>query len=72
MNGIQIMQIILNGDAFAHDGITTVASLLEIKEIKGGRVAVMVNDEIVKKQWFTSTAIHEGDRVEIVHMVGGG
>ncbi len=66
------MQITLNGTPFSHEALATVESLLEIKEIKGQRVAVMINDAVIKKDHFAETSIHEGDRVEIIQMVGGG
>jgi sulfur carrier protein len=66
------MEISLNGTQFSNDTLTNVASLLEIKQIKGQRVAVMINDVVIKKDKFDETPIHEGDRVEIIQMVGGG
>ncbi|MBI1784915.1 sulfur carrier protein ThiS [Candidatus Sumerlaeota bacterium] len=66
------MQITLNGQPFAPEREISVAALLEMKEIKGRRVAVMINDEVVKRENFPDTLVREGDRVEIIQMVGGG
>ncbi len=66
------MEITLNGEPFIHDASCTVAGLLELKRITSRRVAVMLNDAVVKKELFAQTLIHEGDRVEIIQMVGGG
>lgn len=66
------MKIILNGEDFDSSGAETVAQLLELKNIHGGRIAVMINDAIIKKDRYGDTAISEGDRVEVIHMVGGG
>ena len=35
-------------------------------------VAVEHNGEIIQRAQFASVVLHEGDRVEIVRMVGGG
>lgn len=66
------MKITLNGGNFEHPRLMTITELLDIKNVHGGRLAVMVNDAIIKKDQFAETQIAEGDRVEIIHMVGGG
>ena len=66
------MKIILNGEPFEHEGNLTVAALLEALGIRGARVAIMVNDGIVKKDRFDESDLAESDRVEVIHMVGGG
>jgi len=35
-------------------------------------IAIELNREVVPKSSWTTTAIHEGDRIEVVHMIGGG
>lgn len=47
-------------------------SLLERFELQRQRVAVAVNQEVVPRSRFESRQIHEGDRVEVIHAVGGG
>ena len=66
------MQITLNGQPFANEREISVEALLDMKEIKGQRVAVMINDAVVKREKFPETLVREGDRVEIIQMVGGG
>ena len=66
------MKVIVNGEpADIRDGIT-VAELLEDYQIGRDRVAVEIGLEIVSKALYTTHAIQEGDRVEIVQFVGGG
>jgi len=36
------------------------------------RIAVEVNRQIVRRDDWERTEVHDGDRVEIVHFVGGG
>jgi len=66
------MKITVNGDPREVPGGTTVADLIGILGIESGRVAVEVNREIVTKSLHETHALEDGDRVEIVTMVGGG
>jgi thiamine biosynthesis protein ThiS len=49
-----------------------IAELLDRLGLKPERLAVEVNQRIVRRSDWTSTALGEGDKVEIVHFVGGG
>jgi sulfur carrier protein len=40
--------------------------------MKSDRVAIELNREIVHKEQWPQTRLKEGDRLEIVHFVGGG
>ncbi|MBP7367169.1 MAG: sulfur carrier protein ThiS, partial [Pseudoxanthomonas sp.] len=51
---------------------TTLASLLEAEGLAGRRVAVEVNGMIVPRGQHASQRLADGDRVEIVHALGGG
>jgi thiamine biosynthesis protein ThiS len=48
------------------------ASLVEILGMKSDRVAVELNHDIVPRDRWLETELHEGDSLEIVHFVGGG
>jgi sulfur carrier protein len=50
----------------------TLAALLERLAIKSDRVAVELNLDIVPRDRWSSTQLREGDKLEIVHFVGGG
>ncbi len=66
------MQIIVNGDPRdVPDGLT-VAGLLAELGIERRYVAVELNAEIVPRASHEDTPVSEGDRLEIVTMVGGG
>lgn len=41
-------------------------------ELKSDRVAVELNGDIVRRSAWSETAVRSGDRLEIVHFVGGG
>ena len=50
----------------------TVAQLIEDMELGGRRLAVEVNQEIVPRSSHETHCFQPGDRVEIVHAIGGG
>ncbi len=66
------MQILINGQPHECAPEATVAALLEETGHADRRVAVEVNREIVPRSQHTRQRLHEGDRVEIVHAIGGG
>ncbi len=51
---------------------STVAELVEQLGLKGDRVAIELNRDIVPRAKWRETPLHEGDKVEMVHFVGGG
>lgn len=66
------MDIFLNGSPVALPRGCTVRELLERESLTDRRVAVEVNGEIVSKGAHATCPLSEGDRVEIVHALGGG
>lgn len=66
------MEIVVNGEARAVPEGTTVAQLVDALGLSGRRLAVEVNREIVPRSAFPTHALAPGDRVEIVHAIGGG
>ena len=66
------MDILLNGQTRPLPPGATIASLLEAEGLAGRRVAVEVNGEIVPRGVHATHALAEGDRVEVVHALGGG
>jgi len=64
--------ILVNGnhtDIADHSGIS---DLIKLLGLDAQRVAVELNRRIVRRADWDSTTISEGDKVEIVHFVGGG
>jgi len=69
------MKLVINGEArnFGDvDAIFTLAALIESLGMKADRVAVELNRDIVPRDRWAETHLNEGDRLEIVHFVGGG
>jgi sulfur carrier protein len=50
----------------------TLAALVEQLGMKADRVAVELNRDIVPRDRWPATNLKEGDRLEMVHFVGGG
>ncbi len=65
------MQIFVNGEQQT-TGPITVLGYLETLGIDPQRVAVELNLDILPKGEYGTTQLREGDRLEIVHFVGGG
>ena len=66
------MRIVLNGEEREVASGITVAGLLDTLDVPRRYVAVELNREIVPRAQHAETVLAEGDRIEIVTMVGGG
>jgi len=66
------MKLMINGDAREVSSPLTLAGLVEQLGMKQDRVAVELNRDIVPRDKWRQTNLSEGDRLEIVHFVGGG
>ena len=64
--------ITLNGEPRALAGPLTVAGLVEALALDGRKIAVERNQEIVPRGRYGVTDLGQGDRLEIVHFIGGG
>ena len=49
-----------------------IVDLLDKLGLKPERLAVEINERIVRRADWTTTTVADGDKVEIVHFVGGG
>jgi sulfur carrier protein len=68
------MKLQINGDERSFDASAplTLAALVEILGMKPDRVAVELNRDIVPRGQWPETRLNDGDRLELVHFVGGG
>lgn len=67
------MNLVINGkDYFDMPEGMSVAALLTHLELPAKKVAVERNLEIVPKSTFEETKLSDGDRLEIIHFIGGG
>ena len=66
------LKAVINGSEMELPEGTTIEGLLNILEMDSVLVAVEQNLDIVPKRSFRERTIASGDRIEIVHFVGGG
>ncbi len=66
------MEIVLNGQPRQIETPATVLRLLQLEGLAERRVAVEVNGEIVPRSRHGDHPLTAGDRIEIVHALGGG
>ena len=66
------LSVVLNGERRAVDAGLNVAGLLRSLDLEPGMVVVEHNREILARDAFGATPVEDGDRIELVHFVGGG
>lgn len=69
---VAFMQVHVNGIATELEDGTPISALIERLGLAGRRIAVEVNAELVPRSRLEGKVLREGDRVEIIHAVGGG
>jgi thiazole synthase/sulfur carrier protein len=66
------MKLWVNGEERGFDAAPDVLALIGALGLDARKVAVERNLEIVPRSIYGQTPLAEGDRVEIVHFIGGG
>ena len=66
------MRLVVNGEERQVAANTTVRELLTALGLAETLVAVERNEEVVPRAQHAATVLADGDRVEVVHFVGGG
>ena len=69
------IQIVFNGQTRVFNDLeegATIAGLITALEVQPDRVAIELNGSISSRKTWAETIISPGDRVEMVHFVGGG
>ena len=72
MNNLNVAKIQLNGSPYEINANSNLNELLNRLKIKKNKVAVEVNGTIVEKNKYPKVTLNKGDKVEIVHFIGGG
>ena len=67
-----MIQVTVNGATHRFEQPLDVVSILERLQMKGKKIAVERNGEIIPKSRHPNTLIQDGDQLEIVVAVGGG
>ncbi|VAW84285.1 hypothetical protein MNBD_GAMMA18-1154 [hydrothermal vent metagenome] len=66
------MQIFINGESRNVAEDFTATQLVEELGLAGRRVAMEVNLDIVTRSRYSQHTFKEGDKIEVVHAIGGG
>lgn len=67
------MKILLNNRAETFDNENlTIEDLLTIKNYTFKMLVIKINNQLVKKEQYSSTHINDGDKVDILHLISGG
>ena len=66
------MQLTVNGKPRDVAAECCLLDFLEQQQVNPQLIAIEYNGDIVKRDRFGEIVLHEGDCLEIVHMVGGG
>ena len=66
------LQLQINGEAREVADELNLGELVSELAIAPERVAIEVNQKVVRRNLWTATTLADGDRIEIVHFVGGG
>ena len=66
------MHVQVNGESREVPDGTTVADLVADLASAGQRFAVEVNEELVPRSTHADRSLADGDRIEVVHAIGGG
>ena len=72
MNNLNVAKIQLNGNPYEINTETNLNQLLNELKIKKTKVAIELNGVIVEKNKYPKFILNKGDKVEIVHFIGGG
>ena len=66
------MQLTINGEERSFAAVSDIAGLVAMLGLDVRKVAVERNLEIVPRSRYAATPLADGDRIEIVHFIGGG
>ena len=66
------MQVQVNGESHEVAEDSTLTNLITDLALPAQRIAIELNRTVVRRSDWPSTELNEGDRIEVVHFVGGG
>ncbi len=72
MKKINKVKIKINGRKRSINSKISLKSLLSTNKISLKKVAVEINEKIINKKTINKIKIKNGDKIEIVHFIGGG
>tara|TARA_Y100001936_G_scaffold191954_1_gene191194 strand:- start:214 stop:417 length:204 start_codon:yes stop_codon:yes gene_type:complete len=66
------LELIINGELRNINESQNLGDLVKELDIQSPNFAIALNQQVVPRSKYESTAIKENDQIEIVHAVGGG
>lgn len=66
------MKLIINGENKDIESASTLEALIKHLELPSERIAVELNLQVVRRSDWSEIELNEGDKLEIIHFVGGG
>lgn len=66
------MNVLINGESREVPDGVTLTVLLELFSLPSQRVAIELNRDVVRRVEWGNVKISEGDKIEVIHFVGGG
>jgi len=66
------LNITLNGECREISETVDLDRLLDIFSLPKQRVAIELNDQVVRRSDWAQTIVRNADKIEVVHFVGGG
>jgi len=66
------MKLVINGEDREFSALSSLSDLVVQLGMKADRVAVELNRDLVPRDRWPATTLSDGDKLEIVHFVGGG
>jgi thiamine biosynthesis protein ThiS len=66
------MKVLINGETKEISNQLNLSELLKHFSLPSERIAIELNKEVVRKKDWENIKIAEGDKLEVIHFVGGG
>ena len=66
------MHIQVNGESREVEENISLPKLIAVLSLKADQIAIELNHNVIRRAQWEDTLLQTGDRVEIVHFVGGG
>jgi len=67
-----VISVTINGEKREVPGEIDLDQLLELFSLPKQRVAIELNQTVVRRSDWPSTKVRDNDKIEVIHFVGGG
>lgn len=66
------MNLLINGEKKQVENVLTIEDLIKVLELSSERLAVELNLKVIRRTDWQEIKLTDGDKLEIIHFVGGG